>query len=233
MAGLLIFDLDGTLSDSAPGILAALRHAFAENGVAPMDAVTEQTLLGPPFYTSLPPLIGGDEKLSAVIAAYRSHYAAGSMYDTRVYPGVVEVLRAAQVTGRRMAVATSKPEHFAVPIVERLGLAEYFEVVGGDTIDGERDTKALVIASVLDRLGDPDPEDAVMIGDREQDVFGARTHGIGCVGAGWGYGLPGELSAAGAAPICAQPLELLATFGLSDSGDSSDDVSGAAGVASS
>lgn len=213
MAELLIFDLDGTLSDSAPGILAALRHAFAVNGVPPLDASTEQSLLGPPFYTSLPPLIGGTDKLPGVLAAYRDRYGSGGMFDTTAYAGMTDVLAAARSAGRRIAVATSKPEPYAVPIVDHLGMAGCFDTVAGDTLDGGRPTKADVVAEVLARLG-TDPSDAIMIGDREHDVLGAREHGIGCVGAAWGYGLPGELEAAGADPICAQPLELLDALGL-------------------
>ena len=120
------------------------------------------------------------------------------------YDGVADVLAAARAAGRQIALATSKPEPFAVPIVGHLGLAEFFDTIAGDTLDAGRPTKALVVGEVLARLG-ADPSTAVMIGDREHDVFGAAEHGIGCVGAGWGYGLPGELQAAGADPICARP----------------------------
>jgi phosphoglycolate phosphatase len=211
---LVLFDLDGTLSDSAPGILAALRHAFAVNGLPPLDAHTERVLLGPPFYESLPPLIGGAEKLPAVIGAYREQYGAGGLFNTSVYAGVRDVLTVLHASGVRLAVATSKPEHYAGPIVEHLGLAEFFETVGGDELDGSLRTKALVIDKVLQRLGAPHPDDVVMVGDRAHDVLGAREHGIACVGAGWGYGMPGELERAGAAPICAEPRELIAALGL-------------------
>lgn len=214
MAGIVLFDLDGTLSDSAPGILAALRHAFEVNGLAPLDPDTERVILGPPFYESLPPLIGGEDKLPAVIAAYRERYGAGCMYDTSVYDGVREVLAALRARGLRLAVATSKPEHYATPIVEHLGLSEFFDTIGGDELDGSLRTKALVIAKVLRRLGSTEAADVVMIGDRAHDVLGAREHGIACIGAGWGYGLPGELERAGAAPICATPRELLPALGL-------------------
>lgn len=214
----MLFDLDGTISDSAPGILAALRHAFAEHGLPQLDPVTEQALLGPPFFESLPPLLGGTELLPSVIASYRAYYAEGAMYDTRAYDGVREVLEAARSAGRCLAVATSKPEHYAVPIVERLGLAEFFDTVGGDDLDGNLGTKALVIGTVLARLGNPDPARVLMVGDRAHDVRGARAHGIGCVGAGWGYGLPGELEAAGADPLCAAPGELCAALGLAPVG---------------
>jgi len=209
MPAIVLFDLDGTLSDSAPGILTALRHAFRVNGLPALDAITERVLLGPPFYESLPPLIGGTDKLPAVIAAYRDSYGAGGMLDTTLYPGMHDVVAMLHAAGVRLAVATSKPEHYALPIVEHLGLAAYFETVGGDELDGSLPTKALVIDKVLRRLGASDASDVVMIGDREHDVFGAREHGIVCIGAGWGYGMPGELEAAGAAPICARPLELL------------------------
>jgi phosphoglycolate phosphatase len=214
VAAVVLFDLDGTLSDSAPGILGALRHAFTVNGLPPLDPTTEQVLLGPPFYESLPPLIGGEDKLPAVIEAYREKYGAAGMYETSAYAGVRDVLAVLHGSGVRLGVATSKPEHYAKPIVEHLGLAEFFETVGGDELDGSLRTKALVIDKVLRRLGALDPADVVMVGDRAHDVLGAREHGIRCIGAGWGYGLPGELERAGADPVCAEPRDLLPALGL-------------------
>jgi phosphoglycolate phosphatase len=212
---IVLLDLDGTLSDSAPGILAALRFAFAAHGLPPLDVRAEQELLGPPFYDSLPPLIDGRAELWDVIDSYRAHYVdGGGMYDTRAYDGMRDVLVAARRAGRRLAIATSKPERYAVPVVEHLGLLEFFETVGGDEVDGSLPSKALVIEKVLHRLGDPAPADVVMIGDREHDVLGARTHGIACIGAGWGYGQPGELERAGATPICDSPIRLLDPLGL-------------------
>lgn len=201
-----MFDLDGTVSDSARGILAALRHAFVVTGVPAPDGPTERALLGPPFYESLPPLIG-DVPLGDVIAAYREFYAT-AMFDTEAFDGVPALLETLRADGIRLAVATSKPERYAVPIVEHLGLADVFEVVGGDALDGSRGTKALVIAHVLARLGDPDPSGVLMVGDRSHDVLGARAHGIGCLGAGWGYGLAGELEAVHPLAICRSVAEL-------------------------
>ncbi|MGN6610039.1 MAG: HAD-IA family hydrolase [Jatrophihabitans sp.] len=207
----VLFDLDGTLSDSAPGILASLRHAFATHGLPPLDATTERALLGPPFYESLPPLLG-DVDVMAVIGTYREHYAAGAMYDTSPYPGVGTLLRALHADGVRVAVATSKPEHYAVPIVERLGYAPFFETVGGDDLHGTRRTKADVIAEVLRRLGHPEPDDVVMVGDRSHDVEGARAHHIRCVGVRWGYALEGELEAAAPVGIVADAAALQQTL---------------------
>ena len=105
------------------------------------------------------------------------------MYDTVAYDGIAEVLAALAAAGVRLAVATSKPEPYAAPIVERLGLDHWFETVGGDEKDGSLPTKALVIEKVLHRLGDPHPAEVVMVGDREHDVVGAGVHGIPCIGA--------------------------------------------------
>lgn len=210
----VLLDLDGTLSDSAHGILTSLRHAFAVNDIPPLDPQTEHSLLGPPFYESLPPLLPDPDQLPAVIEAYRERYASGGMYDTVVYDGVREVLVAASAAGIRLAVATSKPEYFAVPIVERLGLTDLFETVGGDDMNGSLPTKALVIDKVLGRLGRPAADTVLMVGDRRHDVLGAREHGIACVGAGWGYGVPGELETAGAAMVCARPADLVGALGL-------------------
>jgi phosphoglycolate phosphatase len=213
-AKLVLFDLDGTLSDSAPGILSSLRYAFAANGLEPLDAHTERVILGPPFYESLPPLIGGEEKLPGVIGSYREKYGAEGMFDTSAYPGIRDVLEYLSGCDIRLAVATSKPEHYAVPIVEHLGLSDFFATVGGDELDGSLRTKALVIDKVLRRLDVAQPKDAVMIGDRAHDVLGAREHGIRCIGAGWGYAMPGELAKAGAQPVCADPSDLLPALGL-------------------
>ncbi|HEY8301927.1 MAG TPA: HAD hydrolase-like protein [Jatrophihabitans sp.] len=210
---IVLFDLDGTVSDSAAGILAALRHAFAANGVAPVDAPTERALLGPPFHESLPPIVGA-ERVPAVIASYREHYAS-TMYETAPFDGVPAVLEALRTAGRRLAVATSKPEPYAVPIVEHLGLAEAFETIGGDELDGSFGTKALVIARVLQRLGNPAPQDVVMVGDRLHDVLGAREHGIECIAVRWGYATPGELDDARPARIVDSPGQLAAELGVS------------------
>jgi phosphoglycolate phosphatase len=209
----VLFDLDGTLSDSAPGILGSLRHAFDVNGLPRLDPRTERALLGPPFYESLPPLIGA-AALPDVIAAYRDDYGRTGMYDTSVYPGVLGLLSGLRTAGVRMAVATSKSEHFAVPIVAYLGLSEFFETVGGDELDGSLRTKALVIGKVLARLGEPEPASALMIGDRRHDIEGARAHGIAAIGVGWGYPVPGELVAARPRAICATAADLARVLGL-------------------
>lgn len=209
----MLFDLDGTLSDSAPGILGSLRHAFAANHVPPLDPATERALLGSPFYESLPPLIGAD-RVPAVIAAYRERYGNGGMLNATIFPGVVELLDALSAAGTTLAVATSKPEHFAVPVLEHLGLASYFATIGGDDLAGTLRTKALVIGLVLARLGRPDPAEILMVGDRSHDVVGARAHGIGTLAVTWGYAPPDELETAEPLAICHSPAEVADQLGV-------------------
>lgn len=214
MISTVLFDLDGTLSDSAPGILSALRTSFAEAGLDWVDEHTARSLLGPPFWHSLPPLVG-EHRVAEVVACYRSHYVeGGAMFDTACYDGVPEALQALAKRGHRLAVATSKPEPHASRIVAHLGLADYFETVCGDTLDGRRDSKALVVGEALRRLDNPDPSTVLMVGDRSHDVLGAAAHGLKCAGALWGYGSAEELTAAGALRLCARPAEVLDVLGV-------------------
>jgi phosphoglycolate phosphatase len=203
----VLFDLDGTLSDSAPGILGSLRQAFAVVGAAPMTAEQEAGVLGPPFYESLPAIVGPD-LTGDIITAYRGFYSGGGMYDVVVYDGIPALLDQLARAGVTLAVATSKPEHYAGPIIEHLGLDGWFKTICGDTLEGGRPSKAHVVGEALRRLGHPGPSSVVMIGDRSHDVHGAAEHGLRCYGAGWGYGGPGELALAGAIGVYADPGEL-------------------------
>ena len=194
MISTMLFDLDGTLSNSAPGILGSLRKSFADVGLPWIGDDAGRSLLGPPFYESLPPFVG-TERLPDIIARYREHYETGK-YDTELYDGIPSLLGAVADRGVTLAVATSKPEGHAVPILDHLGLLDRFATVGGDTFEAERPTKADVVSEVLRRLRHPDPASVLMVGDRSHDVEGAAANGLRCLGAGWGYGSPGELSGA-------------------------------------
>jgi phosphoglycolate phosphatase len=205
---IVLFDLDGTVSDSGPIIVACLRLTFAELGLPPMDAQTERSLLGPPFRETLPALIGPND-VEDVIAVYRRHYAAdGAMFRSVAYPGIEAVLRGLVAAGTRLGLATSKAEMMAVPILERLGLRDCFTHVCGDLPDGSRGAKALVVGEALRRFDHPDPGQVLMVGDRRHDVQGAAAHGVRTLGAGWGYGAPGEMAAAGAVAIFERPAHL-------------------------
>jgi phosphoglycolate phosphatase len=206
----VLFDLDGTVVDSADSILGCLAEAFAEIGVVAPAAALDRGILGPPLSTALPPLVG-DDVTAAVLSVYRTLYADHGAEAVRVFPGVDEVVRRLHAAGVVVAVATSKSQVNADLIVAHVGLDDVFATVCGDTPDHARPTKAHVIAEVLRRIGNPS---AMMVGDRHLDVVGARVHGIPFVGAGWGYGLPGELLAAGAEVICADAAALAVALGV-------------------
>jgi phosphoglycolate phosphatase len=203
----VLLDLDGTLVDSAPGILGTLRTAFDQVGVPWDDTVIGRHLLGPPLYESLPPLVG-TEAATAVMALYRPLYQESGLLKSTPYPGIEQLLRALVAADVRLALATSKNEPAAREIIANQGWTELFTAITGDTVDARRPSKAAVVEEALRRLGSPDPADCTMVGDRLHDVVGSAAHGVSCLGAGWGYGEPGELAQAGAREIYATPDDL-------------------------
>jgi phosphoglycolate phosphatase len=200
-----LLDLDGTLVDSASLITGHLSAALATIGVArtPRELLP---LVGPPFETALPALGLSAAQTVEVITAYRATYDAVAATETPLYPRIPELLD--RLGGLRLAVATSKPERVARRIVDGVGIAGHFVLVGGADQPGGRLGKAAVVGSVLERLGlDPAREPVVMVGDRHHDVDGAAAFGIPTIGVAWGYAGPGEL--AGAAKIVAGVDELV------------------------
>jgi phosphoglycolate phosphatase len=184
---LVIFDLDGTLTDSARGIVSSFRHALAEIGEpVPDDPDLAGLVVGPPMHQTLRGM-GLGEKADAAIAAYRADYTARGWVLNEVFDEIPELLADLRAAGVRLAVATSKSEPIAKKILEHFGLDDYFEVIGGASPDGVRATKAQVVAHVLSQL-DPVPEHVLMVGDRAHDVDGASRHGIDTVVVEWGYG---------------------------------------------
>ncbi|MBM4489017.1 HAD hydrolase-like protein [Prescottella equi] len=196
LAPVLLFDLDGTLTDSALGIHNGFRHALAAVGAPAPTAEMLGTVIGPPLMDSMRGMGLDDAATAAALAAYFERYDAVGWSENQVYDGVEAMLAAAGATGARMAVATSKTEKFAIRILEHFGLADYFEVIGGASSDGSRRAKADVIGHVLGGLGlsatTGGTADVVMIGDREHDVHGAGHWGIPTVFVEWGYGATAE-----------------------------------------
>jgi phosphoglycolate phosphatase len=208
---LVLFDLDGTLVDSTPGIWASIRVAAAELGLPEPTPGQLRSMVGPPLEDGFAGAFGlsGDD-VDRAVAAYRTHYRAGAMFDAHVYPGIPELLSGLRADGAVLAVATSKPELFAVRVLERTGLLDAFAGVHGATLDGRIRHKDQVVAAAL--AAHPDGERPVLIGDRSHDVLGAAAHGLPCIGAGWGPAPPGELAAAGAAVVVATPAEVPAAL---------------------
>ncbi|KUH84131.1 MULTISPECIES: HAD-IA family hydrolase [unclassified Mycobacterium] len=183
---LVIFDLDGTLTDSAQGIVSSFRHALGSVGAAVPDGDLATMIVGPPMHHTLRRL-GLGEQTGAAIAAYRADYVTRGWAMNRVFDGIPALLCDLRAAGVRLAVATSKAEPTAQRILAHFGLADCFEVIAGASVDGSRATKVDVVAHALAQLGRL-PERTLMVGDRSHDVEGAAAHGIDTVVVGWGYG---------------------------------------------
>jgi phosphoglycolate phosphatase len=204
---LVLFDMDGTLVDSTPGIWASIRFAAAALGLPEPTPGQLRSMVGPPLQDGFAGAFGLTvDDVDRAVAAYRTHYAAGAMFDAGVYPGIRELIAGLRAEGMTLAVATSKPEPFAVRILEHAGLLAEFASVHGATLDGAVRHKDQVVAAAL--AAHPDGERPVLIGDRSHDVLGARAHGLPCIGADWGPAPPGELAAAGAAVVATTPAEV-------------------------
>lgn len=198
-APLVLLDLDGTLTDSYPGIAASARVAFGALGLPVPDDAALRRFVGPPLVESFALFGVPTERVAAAVAAYRGYFREQGMWENTVYPGIPEQLAVLREADVRLAVATSKPEVFAHPICERFDLAPFLEGVFGAPLDHVPSTKATVVGAALDTLR---PAGTVlMVGDREHDAHGARAHGVDCLGVAWGYAQPGELEAAGVVGI--------------------------------
>src|SRR3954453_16277671 len=205
---LVLFDLDGTLVDSTPGIWASVRVAAAELRLPEPTAAQLTAMIGPPLQDGFALTLGVPaEDVPRAVAAYRAHYAAGALLDATVYDGIPELLATLTADGATLAITTSKPEPFAVRVLEHTGLLRSFASVHGATLDGAVRHKDQVVAAAL--AAHPDGERPGLAGDRAHDVLGARAHGLPCIGAGWGPAPPGELAAAGAVAVARSPTTSL------------------------
>jgi phosphoglycolate phosphatase len=183
---LVIFDLDGTLTDSAEGIVSSFCHALGEIGAAVPTGDLVGKIVGPPMHVTFESMgLGG--RADAAIAAYRADYSTRGWAINTLFDGVAPLLADLRAAGVRMAVATSKAEPAAQRILAHFGLDGHFDVIAGASVDGTRAAKADVIAHALAQL-EPLPERVLMVGDRRHDVEGATAHGIDAVVVGWGYG---------------------------------------------
>ena len=183
---LVLFDLDGTLTDSAEGIVSSFRHALGAIGATVPDGDLASRIVGPSMHHTLRGM-GLEEHADAAIAAYRADYTTRGWAMNSLFDGIPELLADLRTAGVRLAVATSKAEPTAQRIVAHFGLDEHFEVVAGASVDGSRASKADVVAHALAQL-EPLPDRVLMVGDRCHDVEGAAEHGIDTVVVGWGYG---------------------------------------------
>lgn len=200
----ILFDLDGTLTDSGEGITNCARLALEHFGI---QTGCLRHFVGPPLRDSFLKAGVPEDAVEEAIAVYRARYNTVGKYENSPYPGIREVLKSLRSQGHRLFVATSKPETVSVDILQKFDLYQYFELVCGATFDRSRDTKASVIAYLLEQIGSF--EHIVMVGDTAYDVIGAAAHKIPTIGVSWGYGNVEEMKACGARAIANTMEELL------------------------
>lgn len=205
----VLFDLDGTLTESGPGIIASYRHTLAAFGLEASDDELRRCV-GPPMLANMASLGIPAELMDKAVATYREYFTSKGMFDNALYPGTVDMLGDLASAGLRLAVATSKLEEHAVQIIEHFGITRYFEQISGATRDSSRVAKVDVVLDALVNLGSPSVEEGALVGDREHDMFAARELGLGAVGALWGYGDEPELIAAGAQQLAPDPASAAA-----------------------
>ena len=211
-----MFDLDGTLTESGPGILNGVKYALAHLGIREEEEQNLLRFIGPPLTDSFMRFYGmGKEEADRALYAYREYYDTKGVYENAPYPGIPKMLRELSGRNYHMAIASSKPENMVRVVLDHFSMSEYFPVCVCGEDEGPLYTKSGVIAETIRRLALRDglPEDeirrrAMMIGDRKHDIEGAKNNGLFSVGVRWGYAPEGELEEAGADRIAETPEDL-------------------------
>ena len=204
----VLFDLDGTLTDSKDGIINSVAYALEKMGESTEGRLDQHTVVGPPLLTTFEEVYGfSPEKARRTYAYFQERYSTIGKFENRAFDGIVPMLKTMKEAGIRSFVATSKPQVHAEAICQKFGIAPYVEAIAGPAVGGT-DTKADVMRRILDGLGPLQPGDAVMVGDRRHDIYGAHANGLEAIGVLYGYGSREELSAAGADFLAADLDEL-------------------------
>ncbi|GEM83554.1 HAD hydrolase-like protein [Meiothermus hypogaeus] len=201
----LLFDLDGTLLETAPGIVGCYRHTFLHLGVEIPETLDLHEFIGPPMKDNFRRLLD-EAQTEAAVEIYRQCYEQKGQWQASVYAGIDQAVQTLSTTYRLM-VATSKRSAFAQQMMGHFGLAPYFSAIYGVEAENLSESKAALIGRILQEHG-LTPAEVVMIGDRAFDILGAKAHQMRSVGVLWGYGSPGELQTHGADLLCEHPLHL-------------------------
>jgi phosphoglycolate phosphatase len=202
----ILFDLDGTLTDSAEGVINCAIVALKHFGLPIPQREEMSFMVGPPLRDSFLRLGVKEEDVELAVELYRQRYVPTGMFENTPYPGISALLGALKEEGHELYVATSKPENMATAILDKFRLSGYFDRIFGASLDGSRDTKDAVIAYLLEQLGPR--ENTIMVGDTSYDVLGAAVHGIKTIGVAWGYGKIEDMNNAGAIAIADSPAVL-------------------------
>lgn len=203
----ILFDLDGTLTDSGEGIINCAIYAMEHYNLPIPPRKELRVFVGPPLTDTFMKFGIKPEDAQEAVKIYRERYIPTGMYENELYPGIPELLKELQKQGHILCIATSKPENLALEILRHFGIDKYFHHICGATMDHSRDTKEQVIAYLMSQCKSDYPW--VMVGDTAFDVIGAKAHNIPAIGVSWGYGLVEEMQKAGAAAIVYDTPELL------------------------
>lgn len=214
----VFFDLDGTLTDSGPGIIHGVKVALAHIGIQEEVVQNLRRFIGPPslldsfrdFYNL------SQEAAQEALSAYRRFYWAEGIYENSLYPGILPMLDQLHAAGKKLYICTSKPEGMALIVAEHFGFQSLFDGIAGATLEEIRNSKSQVMAYLLDSF--TPPKDYIMVGDRSYDIQGAHTMGIQGVGVTWGYGSREELCNAGADALADTPEALVKILLRGDAG---------------
>ncbi len=199
----IFLDLDGTLTDPKPGITGAVRHALDTLGLDSFTADQLEWVIGPPLLDSFTKLGASDPHQA--FALYRAHYTDGGLYDCTIYDGIHDALETLAAAGHRLFLATAKPIAYATRITAHFGLDPHMEQQFGPDLDATFNDKGDLLRHALGLTG-IDPQDAIMVGDRQSDFTAAKVNGMTSLGVSWGYGSAAELETADA--LCHTPRQL-------------------------
>ena len=199
MFELVLFDLDGTLTDPAEGITNCVKYALEAFGITERSEKTLLRFIGPPLYDSFRGIYGfSHEDAILAVDKYRERFTDIGIYENKLFPDTKDTLSALSAAGKRIALATSKPFVFAERVLKNFDILKYFDIAVGAELDGSRGYKDEVIREVLKRAEMADLSKVIMVGDRENDIIGAKKCGIAACGVRCGYAEEGELEKAGA-----------------------------------
>lgn len=191
---IILFDLDGTLTDPFEGITNSVAYSLNSYGISVPDKSELKCFIGPPLFASFEKYYGfSREKAIEAVDRYREYFRDKGIFENRLYDGTVELLTRLKEKGKKIVLATSKPELFALRILKFFDIEKYFDVVVGSTMDGSLINKGDIIRVALEKIGSPDKKNCIMIGDRSHDIIGAKQNGIDSIGVLYGYGSKEEL----------------------------------------
>ncbi len=215
----LLFDLDGTLTNSEEGITKCVQYGLQAVGIEEPDLKKLRSFIGPPLRESYKKYFGlNATQINAAVAAYRERYTNIGIWENEVYQGIPKLLQDLNAAGYNLGMCTGKPEIFAVRIAEKFMLNRYLKDISGSALDGSTDEKKFVVAQSLKRLQLHTPDalvQTILIGDRREDVIAAHSMGISCIGVGYGFSRPNELKTAGA-DYYVETIDELRDFFLSE-----------------